>query len=214
MRKNLLWERDDNKKMIVLVGESGSGKSSIEKELVSSFGYEKILIHTTRPIRMGEKEDIDYHFCGDDEFDCREKEGEYLSVSVYNGWRYGIPKITDNDISEKSVFVATPKVLRCLQKTNINNLCSFYINVPRKDRFIRSLHRGDDIEEVYRRSLSDIGQFDGVKGECDFEIKNFLNSDGLNFTRTLYQISDLIDLQYKGYLTNKNIKNEDNKLKR
>ncbi len=200
--------------MIALIGESGSGKSSIEKELIDRFGYEKVILHTTRPMRNEEEQDRDYHFCGEWEFKVRESQNEYILTSNFNEWYYGLPQIIDDDIADNSVIVLTPKCMRQLKSVSVRNLCTFYINVPRRDRFIRSLHRGDDIEEVYRRSLSDIGQFDGVKGECDFEIKNFLNSDGLNFTRTLYQISDLIDLQYKGYLTNKNIKNEDNKLKR
>ena len=36
----------------------------------------------------------------------------------------------------------------------------------------KSLDRGDDIEEIYRRSLSDVGQFDGVEDEVDLVISN------------------------------------------
>ena len=34
------------------------------------------------------------------------------------------------------------------------------------------LQRGDNIEEAYRRSLSDVGQFDGIEGEVDYIINN------------------------------------------
>lgn len=188
--------------MIVLVGESGSGKSSIEKELVNSFGYEKILMHTTRPIRAGEEEGVDYHFCGNDEFGCRGKEGEYLSVSVYNGWRFGIPKIIDDDISDKSVIVATPKVLRELQKSNIKNLCSFYISVPRRDRLIKNLKRGDDIEEAYRRNLTDMGQFDGISEECDYTISNQLDQVKSVYSYTVQELANIIDELYKSHRYN------------
>ena len=185
--------------MIVLVGESGSGKTSIEKELVGTFGYEKILMHTTRPIRAGEKEGVDYHFCGDDEFGCRGKEGEYLSVSAHNGWRYGIPKIIDDDNADKSVIVVTPAVLRKMKKINIKNLCSFYISVPRRDRLIKSLARGDDIEEAYRRSLSEVGQFDGIKDECDYTISNQIEQVKLIYSHTVRDLANIIDELYKSY---------------
>lgn len=185
--------------MIVLVGESGSGKSSIEKELVTNFGYEKILMHTTRPIRVGEKDGIDYHFCGDDEFRCREKEDEYLSVSVYNDWCYGIPKIIDDDISDKSVVVVTPKALRCLQKANIKNLCSFYISIPRRDRLIKNLRRGDDIEEAYRRNLSEVGQFDGISDECNYTISNQLDQVKPIYSYTVRELANIIDELYKSH---------------
>lgn len=190
--------------MIVLVGESGSGKSSIEKELTDSFGYEKILMHTTRPIRVGEKEGIDYHFCGEKEFTCRQKE-EYISVSMYNNWYYGVPKVIDDDISDKSVIVATPKIFRQLQKSNIKNLCSFYINVPRRDRLIKSLMRNDNIEEVYRRSLTDIGQFDGMSQECDYVISNQLDSNKFNYIFTIHDLAKNINDLYKS-----NKRREDN----
>lgn len=185
--------------MIVLVGESGSGKSSIEKELVKSFGYEKILIHTTRPIRNGEKEGVDYHFCGDNEFGCRGMEGQYLSVSVYNGWRYGIPKIIDDDISDKSVIVVAPNALRHLKKAGIKNLCSFYISVPRRDRLIKNLKRGDDIEEAYRRNLTDIGQFDGISEECDYTISNQLDQVKPIYSYAAWELASIIDELYKSH---------------
>ena len=34
------------------------------------------------------------------------------------------------------------------------------------------LQRGDDIEEAYRRSLSDVGQYDGIEDEVDFVVRN------------------------------------------
>ena len=34
------------------------------------------------------------------------------------------------------------------------------------------MRRGDDIDEVFRRSISDTGQFDGVSDEVDFVIEN------------------------------------------
>ena len=54
--------------VLVLVGKSGSGKSRIERELASNFRYEKAVSTTTREIRNGEVDGIDYHFVNDEEF--------------------------------------------------------------------------------------------------------------------------------------------------
>ena len=42
-----------------------------------------------------------------------------------------------------------------------------------RSRLIKLLQRGDAIVECYRRSLSDVGQFDDVEEETDYVIKNY-----------------------------------------
>ena len=37
---------------------------------------------------------------------------------------------------------------------------------------IKILQRGDNIEEAYRRNLSDVGMFDGIEDEVDVTIDN------------------------------------------
>lgn len=156
--------------MIVLVGESASGKSSIEKYLVDNYGYEKIVSYTTRPSRKGEFDGIDYRFISKENFLKLKEQGFFAETATYNNWYYGTAK---DDYTNDKVAVLTPHGLRQMKKIeNINNIISFYIKVPRRDRLIKILQRGDNIEEAYRRSLSDVGQFDGIEDEVDFVIEN------------------------------------------
>lgn len=155
--------------MIVLVGESASGKSSIEKYLVDNYGYSKIVSYTTRKPREGEVDGIDYHFIDNSQFRRMKIQGLFAETAVYNGWYYGIAK---KDCTDDKIAVLTPHGLRQLKKIKDINIISFYINIPRRDRLIKILQRGDDIEEAYRRSLSDVGQFDGIEDEVDFVINN------------------------------------------
>lgn len=46
----------------VLVGQCCSGKDSIARELISKYGYKRVVSNTTRPMRAGEKEGVDYYF--------------------------------------------------------------------------------------------------------------------------------------------------------
>lgn len=156
--------------MIVLIGESASGKSTIEKELIKNFKYEKVITFTTRPIRDGEQNGKDYWFVSDDEFNSLKDRQQLFETAEYNGWQYGSPII--KDLKDK-VIIVTPKGLRALQRIyNKKHFVSIYVKTPRRERLIRLLKRGDDIEEAYRRSLSDVGMFDGIEREVDVVVNN------------------------------------------
>ncbi len=155
--------------MIVLVGESASGKSSIEKYLVDNCGYNKIVSYTTRQPREGEVDGFDYHFITRSQFRRLKEQDFFAETAVYNDWYYGVAK---KDCTNDKVAVLTPHGLRQVSKINDINVISFYINVPRRDRLIKILQRGDNIEESYRRNLSDVGMFDGIQDEVDYVINN------------------------------------------
>ena len=83
--------------------------------------------------------------------------------------RGGIGK---KDCKDNKVIVITPHGLRSLKKFKELNIIAVYIKIPRRDRFIKILQRGDDIEESYSRNVLDIGMFDGIEDEVDFVIDN------------------------------------------
>ncbi len=155
--------------MIVLVGESASGKSSIERYLVDNCGYNKIVSYTTREPREGEVDGVDYHFISVEQFEVLNGQNFFAETAVYNNWYYGVAK---EDCTDDKIAVLTPHGLRQVSKIKDINIISFHINVPRKDRLIKILQRGDNIEESYRRNLSDVGMFDGIWDEVDYIINN------------------------------------------
>lgn len=155
--------------MIVLVGESASGKSSIEKYLVENYGYNKVVSYTTRPPREGEVDGVDYHFITVGQFKSLKERNFFAEMAIYRDWHYGVAK---EDCTDDKVAVLSPHGLRQVLKIDGINVTSFYINVPRRDRLISILKRGDNIEEAYRRSLSDVGQFDGIEDEVNYVIDN------------------------------------------
>ena len=155
--------------MVILVGESAAGKSSIERCLVENYGFNKIVSYTTRPPRDGEVDGVDYHFISVEQFNQLKADGFFAETASYREWNYGVAK---EDCTDDKVAVLTPHGLRQVSKIDGVNVTSFHINVPRRDRLIKLLQRGDNIEEAYRRSLSDVGQFDGIEDEVDFVINN------------------------------------------
>ena len=183
--------------MVILVGESGSGKSSIEKYLVENYGFKKTISYTTRPMRDGEVDGIDYHFISVEQFNKLKEQDFFAEDAIYRGWYYGTAK---EDCTNDKVAVLTPHGLKQISKTKDIDVISFYICVPRRDRLIKILQRGDDIEEAYRRSLSDVGMFDGIKDEVDFVLFN----DGYALSVELMTnlVIDRVNkkIEYKNYI--------------
>lgn len=164
--------------MIILVGESASGKSTIERILAEKYGYIKTVSYTTRPKRDGEIDSINYNFISRDEFTEKFNSNFFVEVGDYNGWLYGT---TRNQYSKNTVCVLTPHGLRQIKKnlkTEDLNITTFYIKVPRRDRLVKILQRGDEVDEAIRRNQSDVGQYDGIEDEvdCILENNNYENS--------------------------------------
>ena len=157
---------------VVLIGASASGKSTLQTMLINREPcFKKIVTYTTRPPRDGEVNGVDYHYVSVEKFTELADSGFFAEPNSYRGWMYGTPKCDLQKDYENHIIVLTPAGYREFKKNNIEAL-SVYIDVDRRSRLINNLKRGDDIEEAYRRSLSDVGQYDGVKNEVDYVIDN------------------------------------------
>jgi guanylate kinase len=76
--------------LLVLSAPSGGGKSSIARNLLQGrddLGYS--VSATTRPIREGEREGVDYYYLTREEFVRRRDAGEFLEWATYGGHLYG-----------------------------------------------------------------------------------------------------------------------------
>ena len=156
--------------MLVILGESGSGKSTLLNRLTEPGArYSKVVTYTTRPMRPYELDHIDYHFISDAEFDMLKERNFFVEHMDYRGWQYGTA-IEDCAGDEKAI-VMTPRGLRALRSCNIPTK-SIYLKVDRRSRIKKMLDRGDEIDEVWRRDLTDVGRFDGIESEVDFVIQN------------------------------------------
>ena len=81
-------------KIICLMGKSSSGKDTIYKELLArgDLMLHTITPYTTRPIRDGEKEGVEYHFTDEAGFQKLLADGRIIEERSYNTahglWRY------------------------------------------------------------------------------------------------------------------------------
>ena len=163
--------------MIILIGESGSGKSTIERKLTQE-GYSKITSVTTRPPRAGEKDGVDYHFVSEETFAELYTSGQFLETTTYRGWHYGM---LAKDYSPGKVIVVELNGLKqIIDHVGRDKLKIFYIKAPERDRMIRMLLRGDDVDEVIRRIQADRTDFTGAEQIADHVVYNQYLGDAMH----------------------------------
>ena len=76
-------------KLVVISGPSGAGKTSVCRALKERPGVVFSVSATTRTMRDGEADGVDYRFMTEGEFEQAEKDGRFLESATYNGHRYG-----------------------------------------------------------------------------------------------------------------------------
>lgn len=158
--------------MIIITGECGCGKSAIEKVLVEKYGYKRTISFTSKQKEENEIDGIDYNFISFDEFTEKCNNGFFVECGSNNGVFYGTTK---EQYYNNTVCILTPHGLKQL-KNNLKNdkidIHTFYIKVPRRDRLIKLLRRGDNIEEIIKRDKDDKDLYVGIVDEVDFVLNN------------------------------------------
>lgn len=71
------------KKVIVIIGKSGAGKDTAAR-LLESLGVERIVTHTSRPMRTGEQEGREYYYHTQEEFDSLRDSGYFAETRDYD----------------------------------------------------------------------------------------------------------------------------------
>lgn len=159
-----------------LIGASASGKTTIEEQVVNTFDFniKKIVSYTTRPKRESEEDGVHYHFISNNTFLNMEKMGMFAETAKYRDWYYGILL---NGIDYKNndyiVVVTVNGYKKLLEKVGEENIIAIYVKVEERNRLIRQLHRGDDIDEVIRRLYADREDFKEAEEVCDYIIENY-----------------------------------------
>ena len=141
--------------LVALAGPSGSGKSTVEKVLAEKYHMKKLVSHTSRPMRKGEKDGEDYHFVSREWFE--ENTDKLLENQEFNGNKYGL-SIAELSPEQPNVLVVAPHGLKeIIEKAEHFNLevLVFYLYVPCYERVRRMQKRGDSAEDIVNRLAGD-----------------------------------------------------------
>ena len=170
--------------IIVLLGASGSGKSTIENELSTHHGFEKIISYTTRQPRDNEENGKDYWFVDNDTFEEVLKRDLFAEHDEYSQNRlYGTLK--SDYVDGNKVVVLTPNGLRQLKKNCPNeDIFTVLVEASLGTRVKRYIDRCgvdkfnfDDPGEIFERINRDFGMFLGLEKEVDLVVRNNEGTD-------------------------------------
>jgi guanylate kinase len=163
--------------LLVISGPSGAGKTSVCKALRADPRVEFSVSATTRRMRDGEVEGVDYRFLSPAEFAAAEARGEFLESATYNGNRYGTLRgPMDAALAAGKVYVLEIEVqgTRQLRAAGVEGIYVFVVppsmEVLRERLVRRGQNRPDEIEErleIARQELEARSLYDHVVENLD-----------------------------------------------
>ena len=158
----------ENKKVLVLIGRSGVGKTNMFRRLTKEYPNEVhgVVSVTTRPMRKGEEDGVDYHYRTHEDFKRYIKEEKLIEHIQYNGEQYGL--LGEDFVDDKiNVVVVEPTGLEQLRK--ILSKAEFivvHIQEP-DDVVLKRLMRRPDRSGSLKRFKTDPTHFKNVKGDIN-----------------------------------------------
>ncbi len=194
-------------KIICLMGKSSTGKDTIFKKLLEddTLGLKAIVPYTTRPIRNGECDGVEYIFTDEDGFRRLEKQGKVIESRAYHTmlglWRYFTAD--DGRIQSEGNYIMI-NTLEAYGKLKgyfgTDRLLPIMIESDDGIRLQRALDRErlqehPQYEEMCRRFLADSVDFEESKIKAYGLIRHF---DNIELEQCLGEIKEYIGKQIAG----------------
>ena len=156
--------------IFVIQGKSATGKDTIYNELMKKYSiFNRIVLYTTRPMRKGETDGIEYNFSTQEEFEELKNKGLVIESRTYNTkqglWTY----FTVNENIDPNLTYLTIGTLESFSKLryyfkNQIKVIPIYIWLEDHERLLRAIRREEqqdnpDYLELCRRYLADAQDF-------------------------------------------------------
>ena len=189
-------------KIYCVMGKSSSGKDSIYHEIMEkgALGLKPIIPYTTRPIRDGEQDGREYHFCTEDTVQRLQDAGRIMELRAYNTvygvWKYFT--VDDEQINLNKynyLYIVTLEGYTKIQEYfGADRVVPIYIEVEDGERLMRAIAREQkqDVpkyEEMCRRFLADSADFCDEKLVEAGVVRRFQNND---FVQTVQEVTAYI----------------------
>ena len=163
-------------KIYCVMGKSSSGKDTVYKKLKEQYKEFRLIVpYTTRPIREGEKDGVEYYFVDPEQFRAMKEDGKVIESRSYNTkcgiWTYFTADDGQIDLSAADyLLIVSYQALR--EYFGEEAIVPVYLEVEDGLRLARALERERRQEkpkyaEMCRRFLAD---------EEDFSEENLIKS--------------------------------------
>ena len=166
-------------KIYCVMGKSSSGKDTVYKKLKEQYKEFRLIVpYTTRPIREGEKDGVEYYFVDPEQFRAMKEDGKVIESRSYNTkcgiWTYFTADDGQIDLSAADyLLIGTLVSYQALREYfGEEAIVPVYLEVEDGLRLARALERERRQEkpkyaEMCRRVLAD---------EEDFSEENLIKS--------------------------------------
>ncbi|MBP3905595.1 MAG: guanylate kinase [Peptostreptococcaceae bacterium] len=155
------------RKLFTIMGKASTGKDTLTKMLHEKMELPIALSFTTRPMRNGETQGVEYDFITEKDFwdmhGC-DLLAEYTSYDVAGGetWYYGLTR-EELEKSDYVLVIVNPDGFNQIKEIYGDKVCSILIDAPADVRIKRYLDRDivteTKAEECCRRFLADQKDF-------------------------------------------------------
>jgi guanylate kinase len=162
--------------LLVLSSPSGGGKTSIAKNLLQArddLGYS--VSATTRPIREGERDGVDYHFVTHEEFVRRREAGEFVETATYGDHLYGTLRAEIERLfarGQHAVLDIEIEGARQIRRTFPNSLHLFVLPPSAEVLVARLRGRNTEPPEVVRARIARAAAELDAVAEYDYALVN------------------------------------------
>lgn len=155
-------------KRIILVGPAASGKDYLKK-LMGTRGFELDVSYTTRPIREGEQEGVDYYYYTEKDFQSKIDCHGFYEWAPHGLYRYGTGRW---EWEYCDIFIMESHGISEITPEDRKSCFIIYLNPPRIVRQNRLREtRGWDEENIAHRTKMDNEKFENFT-DYDIEITN------------------------------------------
>lgn len=163
--------------LVILSGVSGAGKDTIKKELMKRMeNIATLPSFTSRAMREGEEEGVQYHFISKEEFEDKIRKGDFYEYDLHHGNYYGTSReLMSNKIKEGKIIVkdievnGTENLLKLLG--NDTRIVTIFLKVEKEELKRRLIERGDKLADIELR-LNRLEYEESKIGLYDYVIKN------------------------------------------
>lgn len=163
-------------KIYCIMGKSSSGKDTLYRLLLENkeLSLKTIVPYTTRPMRAGEQNGVEYYFCDEEKVAELEHRGKIIELRAYDTihgiWKYFTVDDDQVDLEKQDYLMigTLESYLKIREYYGKEWVIPIYIEVEDGERLARAIEReraqtSPRYEELCRRFLADAADFSEEK---------------------------------------------------